>query len=1175
MTISDGGMLAIAFLEASASLILFVLFLLLYRSSRRPFLRLWLGGWALFTAQGAIQLLSYGRGGGPTILFLKLQLCLLAGLLFAAAILHYVDRSRWVSVLWPVGALGVLLVGLRTVWAPSSSTLQWSVDIFQSVLLLSAGWVLWRFVQGRSGFGGALLGAALLLHAIHGLDHSQWSTQAGYLLRAAFDGLLGVAMGIAMVVLVLESAHARTELLNEKLRRLTLITARATQTFKVDEVLGEALEHLVESLGASHGLVRLLDGEGDSAALVLRAAVGFNDTFTQQRARIPADQPWARRVLERNEPFLAYANAADPEIRNLMDAEKLSALVLLRLPGKEGALGLLGVGSAAPHQFHDDEVAFLVNVANLLGLTVQNVWLFEQIVRGQREWKYTFDSISDPVLVHDDNGIVLRVNRAVSERLGVEPAALVGRPISGIFRRVAPPTGGPGCPYCEGVAGHGDEEDEYLGGFLLASNSDFHDESGRRAGTVHVLKDVSERKKAEEMYRNLFENVQEGVFISTPEGRFLDFNDAFLRILGFRNRDELKKVDIGSTLYVNAADRERLKKLLRDHGSVTNYEFQMRRPDGEIVTLCESSFATRDASGAITAYQGFVLDVTERKRAEMELRRRNRELMVLNSIGQTLTQSQELEELLHRALRQIVELFELDLSAIYLLEEKTRLLRRQAEVGFHSEYARAFPPVEIPAELLQHLRQVHATVLPGQSLPLPDTFQDLVQKEAIAVSHVVVLWSKDRIMGALTTACREEREFSAAELNLLGAVGNQVAVTIERALLHEETRRAYEHLRHTQEQLLQSEKMAAVGQLISGVAHELNNPLTAILGYGQLLAGSSHVTPRGAQYVDKLYRQAQRTQRIVQNLLSFARQRKPERLPVRLNQILDDTLNLREYDLKLNNVRVHRDFQPVLPPTTGDAHQLQQVFLNILNNAVDVVVERPGPRDIWVRTHGQNGHLFIEFTDSGPGVDDPLRVFDPFYTTKPVGKGTGLGLSICYGIVKEHGGEIAVENSAEPGRGATFRIRLPLSPVSLLQPAAPNAPEEGSIGGIVLLVDDEESLLDLEKEILRTKCAKVLTAQSGRDAIAVLQRETVDAVVTDLKMPGEVSGQDLYRWIVRHRPQLAPRVVFTMSDARTDDVRALQEESNTPFVQKPFQVEEFVGVIRKIVCQGLPAEVSR
>ena len=223
---------------------------------------------------------------------------------------------------------------------------------------------------------------------------------------------------------------------------------------------------------------------------------------------------------------------------------------------------------------------------------------------------------------------------------------------------------------------------------------------------------------------------------------------------------------------------------------------------------------------------------------------------------------------------------------------------------------------------------------------------------------------------------------------------------------------------------MHSEKLAAVGQLIAGVAHELNNPLTAILGYSQLLTSSGQIGAQGMEYSEKLYKQAQRTHRIVQNLLSFARQHKPERSAVQINQTLEDTLALRDYDLRMSNVRVHLELAEKLPMIAADAHQLQQVFLNMVNNAVDAMLEKSPDGDLRVKTGTQPGIVYVEFTDSGPGVADASRVFDPFYTTKPVGKGTGLGLSICYGIITEHGGTISVRK-AEPN-GACFRIELPL-----------------------------------------------------------------------------------------------------------------------------------------------------
>jgi two-component system NtrC family sensor kinase len=1165
---NNQALLAVGFFAATASFMLLVLYLLLYRGFPQRFFRLWIWGWAFVTSLSMLQAyyFSPAAAGGAPARFLMLQFCAAGTLFLGAAVLELTGRGRWLRPLAAAGLAGAILLAARAVWFVESSAAQWATNLVLSAIYVGAGWMLWQQVRRQRGYGYKLLAGAMMLHGLHAVDLAAWPAQAFHVMRLSFEGMLDVAVGVGMAVLVLEAGRARTEDLNEKLRRLTLITAATTQTLKVDEVLDRVLQQLVESLDATHGLVRLLDGRGDEAKLVVRAAFGFSERFLERNRAVPANAPWARKLLEQFQPFVATAEVEDVELRRVMQAEQLSALVLLRLPGKEQTLGILGLGSRETRMFQADEINFLVNVANLLGLTVQNLWLFEQVADAQRQWVYTFDSIGDPILVHDQVYNVLRVNRAVAARLEAQPSALVGRPVRDVLSRNGTPW--IHCPYCEGAAGTGDALDPTFGGYLLASNSDFHDPLGRRLGTIHVLKDLTEHREAEEKYRSLFGNVQEGVFISTPDGHFVDFNDAFMLLMGYRKREGLLKAEIAATFYVNPSDRERLKKLLREHGAVKDFEFQMRRADGEVRTLRESSYARRDASGTIKEIFGFVLDVTERQQAELEIRRRNRELMVLNSIASSLSQPLDLDDLLHAALKQVVELFSVDLGAIYLLDEKTLQLRRHAAVGFRSEFSRYFPPTPIAREMMEHFRQAKATVLPAQHLPLPQVFQELQAKERIQVSYLVLLWSKERILGGLAVASRVMRDFSAAELNLLTAVGNQIAAAIERALLYEETRSAYDHLRRTQEQLLQSEKMAAVGQLISGVAHELNNPLTAILGYSQLLSGSEHVTQRGSDFVGKLYKQAQRTHRIVQNLLSFARQHRPQRLPVRLNQVLEDTLALREYDLKLNNIAVHREFENGLPSTVGDPHQLQQVFLNILNNAVDAVLEHGQRREIWVRTHNGDGRLVVEFTDSGAGVVDPLRVFDPFFTTKEVGKGTGLGLSICYGIIKEHGGEITVSNSDAPGCGATFQVSLPLMVVNGTPDESPATPVEMRRYGVVLLVDDEETVLDLEQEILRGKCSKVWTARNGREALDILACESVDVLVTDLKMPGEISGADIYAWVRDHRPALPTRVVFTMSDAHTEPVRGLLQQSGCPWLQKPFNVDDFLRVVQQVLAEA-------
>jgi PAS domain S-box-containing protein len=1165
---SNPGFLAVAFIEGSAAFILLVLYWLLVPGFGARFFRFWMAGWTVYVGLESLRIYSLWRGGLYDPEFVP-ALSLLAAALFFAAVLECRGMGTSFRYLWPLGGIAASAI-VAIGYLPHTHLLQRNVEsLIECLLYISAGWLFWRSKERYHGVGWKLLAGALLLRGLHGLDRFDWSAHSAELFRVSFQGLFGIFMGIAMAVLVLEAGRDRTDDLNDKLRRLALITAEASQSFKVDDALQGVLRHLVESLSSSHGLVLLFDDPGRGTTLTTRASVGFSERFRKQCSRISAAEPSVQEALNRQTPFASHRDTCDATVQRWMETEKLAELVLIRIPGKEGPLGLLGIGTSAARIFESEEEHYLVNVANLLGLTVQNVTLFESAAASRRQWVDTFDSIDDLILVHGLDGRVIRANRPLAERLEMEPDSLSGRYVRDILRQGNMPW--TRCPYCEGAAGKAEEIDPAFGGYFLATDSALHDSEGGRLGTIHVLKDFTSRRQAENKFRTLFEKVQEGVFISTPEGRFVDFNDAFMRILGYESHDDLLQADLPGRLYVDASDRDRRQRLLQEYGEVVDFEFQFRRRDGEIRTAHESSFATRDDFGTVVAYQGFLLDVTDQKQAEIDIRRRNRALLALNAIGEVLNQAVALEDGLTAALLKVTELFSVSAAAVYFLDQSSRVLKRAAAVGFRSEYSRRNAPVQISAALLDQIRQARATLLSGALPNLPEEIRELHHQEDIQASQVVVLWAKDRVMGILVVGNREMRAFSTAELNLLSAVGNQIATTIDKSLLLEKTREAYDTLRRTQEQLLQSEKMAAVGQLISGVAHELNNPLTAILGYSQLLKSEEFVQPRGADYLEKLYKQAQRTHHIVQNLLSFARQQKPHRAPVQLNQILEDTLVLREFDMKLNNIVIHREFDPHLPMTGGDFHQLEQVFLNLLNNGVDAIQERGGSGEIWIRTATTGEKLVVEITDSGPGVTNPHKIFDPFYTTKPVGKGTGLGLSICYGIVKEHGGEIQVRNS--PPRGATFRITLPVSHETPMPSSDSVARRQSAASGTILLVDQEEALLLLEQEILVSSGSAVKIARTAEEAIKILTRDAIDAVVADIHLPGDLSTAGLYRWIKENRAELATRVVFTASNAG-DSAAHILRNSGCPVLAKPFPVEEFCRTVQSVVAAPVPS-VSR
>jgi two-component system NtrC family sensor kinase len=372
-----------------------------------------------------------------------------------------------------------------------------------------------------------------------------------------------------------------------------------------------------------------------------------------------------------------------------------------------------------------------------------------------------------------------------------------------------------------------------------------------------------------------------------------------------------------------------------------------------------------------------------------------------------------------------------------------------------------------------------------------------------------------------------------------------------------------------QEQLIQSEKMSAIGQLVSGVAHELNNPLAGISAFAQLLLAEKRFPPDQRTAAETIYSEARRASRIVQNLLTFARQHKAEKVQTSINQVLDDTLELRGYELRVRGIDVRREYDESLPDTMADAHQLQQVFLNLITNAEQAMEQRDGHHHrLHVRTRRSGETIRIEVEDTGGGIPPNLieRIFNPFFTTKPTGSGTGLGLSISLGIVREHEGRIWAEN--QPQGGARFVVELPITMprASGEHAAATPVTLVGSDSLRVLVVDDEASVRVSLQRYLAGKGHEVETTASGEDALNRLKASKYDAVIVDMRMP-DLSGEQLFERLRSHDPAHAERVIFTTGDLVNEQMRRFLDGTGRPCVPKPFEFSSF--------DQALPAARRR
>jgi two-component system NtrC family sensor kinase len=407
--------------------------------------------------------------------------------------------------------------------------------------------------------------------------------------------------------------------------------------------------------------------------------------------------------------------------------------------------------------------------------------------------------------------------------------------------------------------------------------------------------------------------------------------------------------------------------------------------------------------------------------------------------------------------------------------------------------------------------------------------------------------------GVETAEIRADRRiYSVGAHAIRGADDDTVVLLIEDVT---ETRRL-------QEQLIQSEKLSAIGQLIAGVAHELNNPLASVLGFADFLAEASSVPSHLAEPLRVIQQEAQRAAGIVKNLLTFARRQEQERRRLAVGPVLERTVQLINNQLLALKVEPLLVVEPGLPDIEGNQNQLQQVFLNVINNAAQAIASTGRGGTVAIRARPWLDGIAVDVTDNGPGIPEELqgKIFEPFFTTKAEGQGTGLGLSICLGIVKEHGGNLTMRST--PGHGATFTIELPAS--GLPEEPARSSGEHAALTGRILVVDDEPHILHYMRATLESWGHEVETAGDGQEALRRAMEERFDLIITDVRMP-RLGGRELFERLRESRPEAAARVVFATGDSVRDDTLAFLEGSGRPFLHKPFKLAE----LRRTIAAAL------
>ncbi|MFA4915777.1 MAG: PAS domain S-box protein [Syntrophales bacterium] len=502
--------------------------------------------------------------------------------------------------------------------------------------------------------------------------------------------------------------------------------------------------------------------------------------------------------------------------------------------------------------------------------------------------------------------------------------------------------------------------------------------------TYTYIRDITERKKyesnlkeSEEKYRNLFESVRHGLYISTRRGRFLDCNQALLDMLGYEDKREFLEIDIAKDLYVRAEDREVFQKLIEKQDFVKDLEKEFKKKNAEKITVLVTSHAKRDEKGSVVGYEGLIIDVSERKRMEKELKEANEFLINLieNSVDAIFAADMKGNIIIFNR------------SAEDMLDYKTEEVIGKMNI-------RDVYPAGVATEVMKKLRS-------------PD------------------FGGVGKLLSSPFTQMRKGGELIEGVLSasiIYDAEGREVAsVGIFKDI--RDRLRMERELHRTQQALLQSEKLAAMGRLTSQVAHELNNPIYGIMNTLELLKTEIPPESKRRKILELSLSETQRLSEMLRNMLSFSKPEEEKRMSVKINDIIEGILMMMEKQMREMNVKVETSLDSEIPEVMASTNQMRQVFINIIKNAMEGM---PKGGILTVSTLRAKDSVLIKIGDTGMGIPEEIKdkIFEAFFTTKQKVKGVGLGLSVCYGIIKDHGGEIKVDSDV--GKGTTFIITLPV-----------------------------------------------------------------------------------------------------------------------------------------------------
>jgi PAS domain S-box-containing protein len=737
--------------------------------------------------------------------------------------------------------------------------------------------------------------------------------------------------------------------------------------------------------------------------------------------------------------------------------------------------------------------------------------LVQVISRSQQNYRELIDNLDQAVFTLSLDGEILVANRRVSEILGAPFSEFIGRPFTDFVDS-------PSLACARRSLACFKEKGTWQGMIPVRLKSEPRVRhfscwfqplvtEGELTGVIGWARDATSEHESETRFAQLFECLPEGMFVASPDGRLRDANPALLRMLGYESKDALRGMDFRQ-LCVDPSALETLVLELASADSLEDREIVLRHKGGKRVHCRASAVALRDPAGRIAGIQATLVDVTER----LEIERR-------------LQQEQEFVRRLIANFPDVIAVLDREGRYTYISQRVHDVLGAPPQEFLGEAVVYRAAPEDAP-KLAEAVRQLLAGEVPQVQVEFRLRHRDGGWRTLRANAGPV--YEGDRISGVVASA------------------------------------RDVTDSKHFEEQLARSEKFAAMGQMLTGAAHELNNPLTAILGVGDLLRDRA-ADDSARRHADIVLQQARRAADIVQNLLIFSHPPAQRRSEIQLADFVRQLIEGQRDRLAARNITVRFHSTGSLPPIEADPKLLSQAFLNIVTNAEQAISAARGRGSLEVSLSASGKNAILTFADDGPGIasSDVQRIFDPFFTTKRPGGGSGLGLTISMVVVKEHGGTIDVQS--QHGAGATFRISLPLGTAEAGRPETSQAERTQNASNLLkdrslLLVDDEESIREIVQEGLAARGLKVDCAASVPAAFKLLEVQTYDFVLCDFNLPGK-RGTELLDWIRERSLQPAHAFVFITGDLVEPERAVELKKIGAHVLQKPFQMSALAALL--------------